>query len=224
MVLDPKQIKEMEVVPLIFSSWQSIWTNVVFPLPAGAVNRSWCTSSFNSSVFNSFIGTSNPTVKIGGLRTAQNALGLYQFESFCSWILIFKFTEISVPWFLVLFASVSSSQDLAMSLSDSQSSVGQRTLKQQLHHRLFVHLRTCFSPFFTTSVERFVFFFGRSIRFVSSLNKRNKVSSLDSRRLRLNTLLTAPPKPSTSITIDAAINLKLCLDRSWNLAESWCWS
>ena len=223
MVLDPKQIKEMEVVPLIISSWQSIWTNVVFPHPAGAVNRSWCTSSFNSSAFNSFIGISNPTVKIGGLRTAQNALGLSQFESSCSWI-IFKFTEISVPWFLVLFASVSSSQDLAMSLSDSQSSVGQRTLKQQLHHRLFVHLRTCFSPFFTTSVERFVFFFGRSIRFVSSLNKRNKVSSLESRRLRLNTLLTAPPKPSTSITIDAAINLKLCLDRSWNLAESWCWS
>ena len=207
MVLDPKQIKEMEVVPLIFSSWQSIWTNVVFPHPAGAVNRSWCTSSFNSSAFNSFIGISNPTVKIGGLRTAQNALGLSQFESSCSWI-IFKFTEISVPWFLVLFASLSSSQDLAMSLSDS---AGQQTLKQQLElqHRLFEHLRTCFSAFFTSSVERFVFFFGRSNRFVSSLNKSNIWFSLDPRRIRLTTFSNA----STTITISTAISLKLCFDR-----------
>ena len=211
MVLDPKQIKEMEVAPLIFSSWQSIWTNVVFPHPAGAVNRSWCTSSFNSSAFNSFIGISNPTVKMGGLRTAQNALGLSQFESSCSWI-IFKFSEISVPWFLMLFPSASSSQDLAMSSSDSQSSGGQQALKQR-HHRLFEHLRTCFSRFFTSSFERFVFFFGRSNRFVSSLNKSNIWFSLDPKRLRLTTCLTAPPNASTSTTISTAINLRLCFDR-----------
>ena len=70
-----------------------------------------------------------------------------------------------------------------MSLSDS---AGKQTLKQQLHlhHRLFEHLRTRFSRFFTSSVERFVFFFGRSNRFVSSLNKGNKRFSLDPRRLR----------------------------------------
>ena len=207
-----------ECAPLICLSWQSICTNVVFPHPAGAVNRSWCTSSFNSSVFNSFIGVSNPTVKSGGLRTAQNTLFLSKFESSFSRV-IFKFKDISVPWFLVLLASVSSSQDLAMSSSHSQSSMGQQTLKQLLHHRLFEHLQTCFSPFFTSSVERFVFFFGRSNRFVSSLNKRNKRFSLDPRRLRRalfspflnvsgNAAMTSANISSNPIFIATAITLK----------------
>ena len=108
-----------------------------------------------------------------------------------------------------------------MSSSDSQSSAGQQTLKQQLqlHHRLFEHLRTCFSPFFTSSVERFVFFFGRSNRFVSSLNKRNKRFSLDPRRLRWalfspflnvsgNAAMTSANISSNPIFIATAITLK----------------
>ena len=66
--------RERDQKPLISWSWPSIFTNMVFPHPPGAVNRSCCFFSSSSLVFKTFKGSSIPTVKSGGPVTEHDNL------------------------------------------------------------------------------------------------------------------------------------------------------
>ena len=99
-LLHDKKKKGRDQIPLISLSWPSIVTNVVFPHPSGAVSRSCCFFLFNSCVFNTFKGTSIPTVKSGGLGTSHDTNGLGNlFTSFnlssCILLMICWITSVS---------------------------------------------------------------------------------------------------------------------------------
>ena len=175
-------------VPLIWSSWQSIWTNVVFPRPPGAVNRSSCTSSFNSNVFNFFIGISNPTVKSGGSRTAHDTLGVSMdlVESILSRIPL----TISLVSNTVLAPCNCKStwQNLKMSSSNLKSLLEYLTIRTKFHHGICKLLRTSSILFDISSIKLCVFstarprcWFDRSI----SSTACAKRSNVESRRLRM---------------------------------------
>ena len=103
---------QRDQIPWMFSSWQSISTNVVLPHPPAAVTRSCCCfSSFNSCVFNTFKGTSNPTVKSGGLGTEHDNPRFITMGKFF----------ISFNTSLLICATVSTPRNLVMSASNSVS-------------------------------------------------------------------------------------------------------
>ncbi|KAM4109067.1 hypothetical protein ACB094_03G092800 [Castanea mollissima] len=117
-------------------------TNVVFPHPPGAVTRSGDSSfpSFNNIVFDSFNGSSSPTINFGGGGTEHNTPAPTAFFS--------KQIFLSSNKSLLMCTCIATLQKLSIASFSLLSSPPYLVLKAHCHRLIFKHSQMHSSAFF----------------------------------------------------------------------------